>query len=71
KRRADELEEELEMIKACSANVSMPGARFVNGYGLAVIGAAQAYVETNIDFECTAVGETCLAAHRVPAEAAE
>ncbi|MEM7428801.1 MAG: PadR family transcriptional regulator, partial [Pseudomonadota bacterium] len=46
KRRADELEEELEMIKACSANVSMPGARFVNGYGLAVIGAAQAYVET-------------------------
>ena len=66
KQRAAELEEELEMIQACSQSLSLPGAKFVNGYGKAVIAAAHEYVEENVDFETVAT-----ASHAVPAEAAE
>lgn len=50
KQRARELQEELEMIQACGAQVTKPGTRFVNGYGQAVIGAAHEYVSENLNF---------------------
>ncbi len=71
KRRAEELGEELDMIKACSEHVSMPGARFVNGYGRAVIGAAHDYVAGNLKIEGGPDGEQEMAGQSVPAEAAE
>lgn len=49
--RAQELEDELEMIRACGEQLSKPGMRFVNGYGKAVVGAAHDYVLENLDFK--------------------
>ncbi len=69
--RAAELEEELEMIRSCSECASLPGARFVNGYGRAVIGAARDYVAGNLEFECGPAEEDEAAGRRIPAEAAE
>ncbi|MCP5081061.1 MAG: PadR family transcriptional regulator [Alphaproteobacteria bacterium] len=51
--RARELEDELEMIRACGAQVTKPGGRFINGYGEAVIQAAHVYVSQNLDFSTT------------------
>ncbi len=48
--RARELEEELQMIRACGEQVTKPGGRFINGYGQAVIQAAHDYVSKNLDF---------------------
>ena len=48
--RAQELEDELEMIRGCGAQLTKPGTRFVNGYGQAVLGAAKDYVAENLDF---------------------
>ena len=67
RRRAAELEEELEMIRACSECASLPGARFVNGYGQTVIEAAHTYVTQNINFD----RGNADAYRAVPAEAAE
>jgi DNA-binding PadR family transcriptional regulator len=42
----DELAAELQRVEACAAQASgHPGARFVNGYGRAVLGAALRYME--------------------------
>lgn len=67
RRRAAELEEELEMIRACSECASLPGARFVNGYGQAVVEAAHNYVTQNVTFD----RGNADAYRAVPAEAAE
>ena len=47
--RAQELADELEMIRACGAQLTKPGNRFVNGYGEAVVRAAHDYVSQNLD----------------------
>ncbi len=53
--RAQELADELEMIRACGAHLTKPGPRFVNGYGQAVVDAAHDYVSQNMDFSTTTI----------------
>ncbi|MEM8685785.1 MAG: PadR family transcriptional regulator [Pseudomonadota bacterium] len=53
--RAQELADELEMIRACGEHLTKPGPRFVNGYGQAVMGAANDYVSKNLNFSTTQI----------------
>ena len=72
-RRAEELQQELDMIRECAEGLNKPGTQFVNGYGQAVIGAARDYVAQNLDFQNadgTGAGPA-VRGSRVSAEAAE
>ena len=72
-RRAAELQLELDMIRQCAEGLNKPGTQFVNGYGQAVIAAAEAYVSQNLDFRSKGgpVDDLAGLSQRVPAEAAE
>lgn len=71
--RAQELEAELEMIRACGEQLSKPGMQFVNGYGKAVVGAAHEYVVENIGFrtQASALNENQSASAPLNVDAAE
>lgn len=70
-RRAEELHEELEMIRACRESVTNAGTGFVNGYGQAVLGAAHDFVLENVRFEGDERGGAHAYEQIIPADAAE